>query len=170
MNMKKNGFTLLELLITIGIVMITAAFLVAYIDPVGQFQKSNDAKRKSDLAQIQKALEQYYQDKGVYPQSISNQIKDFQSGLPIIWGSSWVPYMNILPADPSSSRSYVYYASCVSLVNCQSYWLYASLEKAKDPQACNNGSACSSLSSNGVAPTACGGTCNFGVSSPNVTP
>ena len=32
-----------------------------------QFKKADDTKRKSDLAQIQRALEAYYQDFGMYP-------------------------------------------------------------------------------------------------------
>ena len=78
--------------------------------------------------------------------------------------------MNLVPKDPNSSHRYVYYAPS----DGQSYYIYANLERgSRDPQTCGgNGSACSSLSTNNIPSSACGSgvLCNYGVSSPNVTP
>lgn len=147
-----------------------AAGLMYLIDPLGQIQKANDAKRKSDLEQLQRTIETYYNDNGSYPpHSVAPdplyRIKP-STGY-IEWGSTWAAYNTTLPKDPTpSTRNYVYYASS----NGQSYWIYASLQRNSDPQACNGGAACSSLSTNSIPGTACGQTCNFGVSSPNVSP
>jgi type II secretory pathway pseudopilin PulG len=46
---------------------ILAMIAMATLDPISQFQKSSDARKKSDLSQIQKALEVYYEDAGRYP-------------------------------------------------------------------------------------------------------
>lgn len=173
MKTKRTGFTLIELVVVIGILAIFAAFVIALLDPIGQFQKSDDGKRKFDLAQIQRSFEQYYQDYSRYPSAdVTYQIKD-SGGASVPWGqttSLWQRYMTVLPQDPlSPSRKYVYYVSS----DGQSYWLYASLERGtKDPNVCTSGGSgiCSSLATNGISTTACGQTCNYGVSSPNVTP
>lgn len=156
----------------VGILGLLIAGVLLTLDPIGQVQKANDAKRKSELSQIQKALEIYYQDNGRYPAHSTYKIVGL-AGTPIDWGKPWLPYISILPKDPKPNYNYVYYASSIG----QSYWLYASLQREKgrdgnplDPQLCNKGNPCASLVSNGIADTSCGGICNFAVSSSNVSP
>lgn len=160
------GFTLVELIVVISIVSVLTLTALAALDPFAQFQKANDAKRKADLGQIQKALEVYYQDNGKYPinnPSTTYKIYDQIQNKIIDWNSVWQPYMNVLPEDPKAGYSYIYYSP-----DGQYYYLYASLERgSKDPQVCNSdGSQCDN------APTgACGsGICNYGVSSPDKSP
>jgi general secretion pathway protein G len=169
---KSFGFTLIELITVIAVLSILATLGIAALDPFAQYQKSTDARKKSDLAQIQRALEVYYGDASRYPENpaIGNyRIKSNDvDGTTIDWGSPWQPYMNILPKSPDST-TYVYYVDEAS--GGQSYYLYANLGRgAKDPQACNSGSACQSMSTNGVPDTACGEICNYGISSSNVSP
>jgi len=133
-----------------------------------QFQKSRDARRKSDLSQIQKALETYYNDIGQYPESSSDWKIKSDTNTALNWGSSGWQYIGTLPKDPSGSLNYVYY----SPAGRQSYYLYANLERGvNDPQACNQGAACSSAVTFELG-TKCGvpsATCNYGISSPNVS-
>ncbi len=155
--------------------MATGAIVV--LNPLAQIQKARDATRKSDLSQIQKALETYYQDQGRYPEyefsppnyfiktaDANDSIKE--------WGTDWLPYMSTLPKDPSSpSRRYIYYSSN----DGQTYYIYASLDRgASDPQACtgaNNNNACPGPSGGSIdMQNACGSRCNYGVTSPNVSP
>lgn len=160
---KNNGFTLIELIVAVGILGILAVAAIMALDPVAQLQKSNDVRRKSDLAQIQRALESYYQDHGKYPQSSNYEILDpNQSPNLRAWGSSWGPYMNILPQDPNSSSKYAYYAS-----TGQSYTIYASLERPSSADLCKGNS---SDPANPCNLNKCGKICNFGVSSPDITP
>lgn len=167
----KSGFTLIELLVVIVVVGILAGGLIIVVDPKGQMAKANDAKRKSDLTQLQRALEMYYQDYGKYPVSTATYTITGSTG----WDGTWVSYMTKLPKDPTG-RTYRYYAPTDGqCANYQCYFVYASLERGSDDaQLCNAGAACESLSSY-VAPAApgadsCGGTCNYGLSSSNVTP
>ncbi|MBI4096643.1 MAG: type II secretion system protein [Candidatus Levybacteria bacterium] len=165
---KTRGFTLVELLIAMAIISILATGLIVIINPITQIQKANDARRKGDLAQIQKALETYYQDNRKYPAS-SVDYEIIAGDSAIEWGDTWMPYMGNLPEDLNPSlKKYVYYS------DGQTYYLYASLDRgANDPQACS-GAVCASLASNGISPEKCAvsgsAVCNYGISSPNVSP
>jgi len=162
----RKGFTLIELLVVVGILGILAAAMLAIINPIAQLQKSNDAHRKTDLESMQRALELYYQDTGSYPPSSLNTFYISPGGTAILWDSPWQPYIKKLPKDPVSTNKYVYYSTG------QAYYLYANLQRTNDPQACNSGGACQTTTGAGGFPGAyaCGGVCNYGVSSPNVSP
>lgn len=165
---RSSGFTLVELLVVVSIIGILVSAALLILNPFAQVQKGNDSKRKADLSQIQKALETHYHDLGRYPSSDSTY-RIVWNGSALAWGASWSPYMSTLPKDPRSpQRNYVYYATS----NGQTYWLYANLERPNDPQLCNSGNPCSSLTTNGIPTDSCGSgsTCNFGVSSSNTSP
>lgn len=165
---RQNGFTLVELLIVIGVLSIIVSAVLLILNPFTQVQKGNDARRKSDLSQIQKALETYYQDSGRYPAHSSTPAYRIirLDGSTANWGESFSPYMTTLPKDPKGNYKYTYFASS----NGQSFWLYASLERPSDPQTCGGGNPCASLTSNGVPDSSCGGICNYAITSPNVSP
>ena len=167
----ESGMTFVELLIVIAVFSILITGLIVVINPIGQMQKSNDAKRKSDLAQLQRALEVYYQDKGRYPDNPGPGTYKINDGTVRDWGTSWSPYMATLPKDPLSVNVYVYFSpTSGACLNNQCYYIYANLQQIKDPHACNGGVACGSLSANSIPDDACGGICNYVVSSPNVVP
>jgi len=143
-NFKSLGFTFVELIIVVAILGIISTIGIAVLDPLTQIQKANDTRVKSDLSQIQKALEQYYEDNGKYPSIYS--ATDFRvkaaDGSVVGWGGPWHPYMNIVPKSPYSSSNYVYY----SPENGQAYYLYANLVRKTDPNLCNkDGSKCSKI-------------------------
>lgn len=163
-NSSSLGFTLIELITSVAVLAIIATISIVALDPFTQFQKANDARIKSDLSQIEKSLEQYYEDNGKYPDTTASYKID-SVGAEIDWGTAWQPYMNILPKDPRSNRTYVYYTP-----DGQSYYLYANLNREDDAALCNLGSVCDSLSQFGIAENSCGAVCNFGVSSQNVSP
>ena len=62
---NKKAFTLIELLVTIAIIGILSAIVMVSLN--GPRQKARDAKRISDIKQIQLALELYNEVKGEYP-------------------------------------------------------------------------------------------------------
>lgn len=158
-----KGFTLAELITAIGVLTILTAAVLAAVNPLEQYRKGQDTRRKNDLAQLQKALEIYYQDNGEYPLSHQGSISlDGGPNGVIDWGDPWTPYIDVLPRDPVASQNYAYYVGNSG----QSYALFASLERGdKDPQICGQ---IPCLNSAGLS---CGsGVCNYGVSSPNISP
>ncbi|MCX6726097.1 MAG: prepilin-type N-terminal cleavage/methylation domain-containing protein [Candidatus Shapirobacteria bacterium] len=150
MKEKRNiqrGFTLVELLVVMAILGLLATI------GLGSFMstqiKGRDSQRKSDLGQIQKALEMYYNDYGQYPDSLP------------AGGSSWEDtkgtlYMKAIPADPKFGN-YAYSS------NGSSYRLYARLENTQD--SCFTNGLCKDYG------LLCGtANCNYAMSSQNIMP
>ena len=165
-----SGFTLIELVTAIGILAILATVAITVLNPLEQFNKAADAKRKADLAQIQRGLEVYYQDFHHYPPTQQSKIYDKKNSKVVEWGTDWRPYMDVLPVDSKASKNYAYWTDDV-INGGQSYYLYASLDRGgKDPQACNSGAACTNASLNGLLCGANNTACTYGVTSPNVSP
>jgi general secretion pathway protein G len=164
---QAKGFTLIELLTVLAIVSILAIGLLTVMNPLEQLAKSKDAKIKSDLANIQKALEVYYSDNGAYPSSADGKILD-DLGQPVEWGTTdFQPYIKQMPKDTTTGRTYFYHS------NGQTYWIYASLHRAgKDPAACRTSEdSQDAVTCPNASEFSCGnGICNYGVSSPNTSP
>lgn len=68
---QTKGFTLIELLIVVLLIGVLASLAVTVINSGGIREKGRDAQRKSDLGQIQTALELYFSDYRHYPQANS---------------------------------------------------------------------------------------------------
>jgi len=65
--MKKRGFTLIEILIVIGIIAILAAVVVIAINPAKQFAQARNTQRESNINAILNAIGQRMADnKGVF--------------------------------------------------------------------------------------------------------
>ena len=93
-NSNKKGFTLVELLIVIAIISILTALIITNI--YSSRGKARDAKRISDIAQLQLALEQYFNKFGVYPDLQTSLVSD---------------YISVLPKDPDGGLLYTYKSS-----------------------------------------------------------
>jgi len=109
---KRKGFTLIELLITIAIAGILATFVVSSFGSAQQ--KGRDARRKSDLDAVKKALELAKSDctgSNYYPvvtgTPTNNENTRFDA-LQTHLANTNLKYMNSVPDDPKNSGSYMY--------------------------------------------------------------
>ena len=69
MNLMKSdkGFTLVELLLGMAIVIVLAMTMIGILNPIALTGKARDSKRKEDLNKMKIAFEEYFNDKGTYP-------------------------------------------------------------------------------------------------------
>lgn len=104
MTLKKTavrGFTLIEILVVIGIIAILAAVVLIAINPARQFQQANDSQRTSNVNAVLNAVGQYMADnKGVVPSDVDTGFEDITQEL----CEDLVPtYLPALPTDPLST-------------------------------------------------------------------
>jgi len=140
-NMKiKNGFTLIELLVVMVIIGLLAGLILPNF--MSARERARDVRRKSDLEQIQKALELYKMDQS--PPAYPAGGDPFQAvACNAIWQSAaGTVYMSKFPCDPKTSASndwrYVLVIPRVVGDNL-TYKLITCLENKSDPDAVAEG-------------------------------
>jgi len=99
---KQRGFTLIELLVVIAIIGLLSTLAVVALNNARQ--KARDARRVSDIKQVQTALELYYNDENGYPATGTADSGDTLTG-----PTSGVTYMSIIPSNPApGGTAYAY--------------------------------------------------------------
>lgn len=162
---NKKAFTLMEIMIVITLLVILATTLLVTLNPMAQINKGQDSKRKQELTQLSKVLEDYYNDKQCYPLP-SKICYDAGSGVTChICGNqatspSFSPYLSTLPCDPlQPNKKYIYQ---VDNITCPTWFrIYTVLSNKSDPIITSVGCQAGC----GPSPDF---SYNFGVSSPNV--
>ena len=81
---RQSGFTLIELLIVVAIIGILASMAVVQLHSTKQ--KAMEAALKEDLYVLRNCIDQYFTDKGKYPDSLEALVDD--------------GYMRKIPVDP----------------------------------------------------------------------
>jgi prepilin-type N-terminal cleavage/methylation domain-containing protein len=76
--MKKTGFTLVELLVTIAIIATLSAILLPNF--MGARQKAEDSKKIQDMVAIKNALRLYYNDHQTYPVGVGTTVEGTLAG------------------------------------------------------------------------------------------
>lgn len=127
MNTHSRGFTLIELLVVIAIIGILSSVVLASLNSARV--KGRDARRVSDIKQIQLALELYYDNQQSYPAMAAGSAS---STLGALVTSNFI---SSIPSDPSQvgANGYRYAstdlagAACTS-APCPSYIVRALME------------------------------------------
>ncbi|MBP6005819.1 type II secretion system protein GspG [Candidatus Saccharibacteria bacterium] len=118
MNSKK----ILQLSIAAILIISILSFIIPKISSIPVNQR--DDLRVEDITKIQQALEYYYEDKGVYPESLAVLADNNQ------------PYIANLPIDPQGN-DYIYQPSPTGGPYTK-YSLYATLEKPDKANSSSN--------------------------------
>lgn len=122
---KQSGFTLVEIVLVIALIGITGTLLISLVNPAQQFKKSNDARRKADVRQLQTVFELYRNDQGEYP---PEPLPD--CGSPLTGGT--MQYIQKLPCDPKNGTAQFKYN--YTSPTASTYTIVACLENLSDPQ------------------------------------
>src|SRR5260221_13661164 len=127
---SQRGFTLIELLIVVAIIGILSTLLMTNF--IGIRQRARDAQRKSDIRQVQSALELYRADTGSYPApGGTNTLNSTACPTASSFAGSGTTYMQQIPCDPLGATYYhtgsYYYATGN---NGATYTLAACLENS----------------------------------------
>ncbi len=86
---RQQGFTLLELIVVIAIIGILATIAMPALKDMPR--RANEAVLRTDLRTLRDCIDQYYGDKGHYPESLEALV---QAG-----------YLRKVPNDPMTKRS-----------------------------------------------------------------
>lgn len=122
---NRRGFTLIELLVVIAIIGVLASIVLASLNTARR--KSRDARRITDVKQLQLALELYFDASTEYPDTLA------------LLAPTYIP---AVPTDPSTQAAYAYDnldgsagGACLSADSpgsCLYYHLGAVLEEASN--------------------------------------
>ncbi len=123
MTRSRKGFTLIEILIAVGIIAILAAIVIIAINPARQFQRARDSQRWSDVNALLNGVHQRMVDnKGSFaegstcdalPAVVSTITSTVAAGNVDLCDCLVTIYLAALPFDPSTSGA--------SFTDCSNY-------------------------------------------------
>ena len=139
-NARKQGFTLIEILIVVAIIGILASVVLVGLGPLQR--QGRDARRISDLKQVQTGLELYYNRNGFYPtMSVTDQTGWSNLSSDLIGADIGI---SNVPIEPNTSRSYLYesdgnvYVLGATLDDSQNAALNGDIDNANRPAGITN--------------------------------
>lgn len=102
MKISQKGFTLIETMVVIGILVVLFGIVLVAINPSRQFSLANNTKRKSDTKAILDAVHEYAIDnKGILPAGIATtSLTIRKAGGADLCSLLVTRYLAALPVDP----------------------------------------------------------------------
>jgi len=123
---KYEGFSLIEILIVVGLILILAAVTIVAINPAKHFQDTRNAERSADVSEILNAVTQYTAEEG----NVLSDLEQTDGSIPTcdrVWATAadlstaidvsdegeLVPeYIVEIPRDPQATGTLVGYRIC----------------------------------------------------------
>ncbi len=104
-DFRTKGFTLVELLVVIGVLSVLLTITLIAINPARQFSQSNNTKRASDVNTLLNAVHQFAADnKGTLPAGITTTVADIGTLGADICAAIVTDYVAALPVDPLTNN------------------------------------------------------------------
>ena len=125
---QQKGFTLMEILLVIGLLAVLAVVVFVALDPAKRFQDTRNARRTTDIQNILSAVHTYVNDtKGTFPAAITStekQIGTATTGCAVSTGGCAVAgatdcvdlstalgsYLKSIPIDPNGTAALTGYS------------------------------------------------------------
>ena len=122
--MSKKGFTLIELLVVVAIIGLLASVVLTSLNSARA--KARDARRFSDVRQIQISLELYYDKYGAYPGNNDNDYGGWDTGcfgandpfISPLLAEGFIPQTSCDPFFNIQIGGYSYYRYVAGVAGC----------------------------------------------------
>jgi type IV pilus assembly protein PilA len=106
LNKYQQGFSLIEMILVMGIFAVLVTLVLVAINPSRQFAQANNTKRNSDIVAILNAIHEFSIDnKGILPTGITASVQRISNSGANLCSQVVTRYLAALPTDPSSSAS-----------------------------------------------------------------
>lgn len=114
---KTEGFTIVEILVVVSIVLMMLTLVLLYVNPIKNKKRSRDNKRLSSLQTLDRYVNEYTLDNQIYPDEASvlrrsnvlpapsDQLQGITSGWIL---ADFSEYGSVLPTDPLNDGDYFY--------------------------------------------------------------
>jgi len=103
LKLNREGFTLVELLTAVGILLLLLTIVLVAVNPQKHFMETSNVKRRNDVIAILNAVQQYAIDNnGTMPSGITSTSQNIASGDLDLCDDLVTKYIAGMPFDPNT--------------------------------------------------------------------